>query len=84
MWQLDPSFDCDDITIQELFALYNASKRLLSADDVTLALGEALRRRGRVRELYALLDEYIHVARRELSPIRPSMQALWAAANSPS
>jgi DNA-binding SARP family transcriptional activator/tetratricopeptide (TPR) repeat protein len=75
--QLDAQFDCDDSTIQELFVLYNANKCLLSADGVTVALGEALRRRGRIGELRALLEEYLNDARRELSPVPPSLQKLW-------
>jgi hypothetical protein len=79
--QLDPKFDCDDQTIAELYRLHNLTKAMLTADSETLALGEALKRRGRIEELQTLLDRYFGV-RRERTPVPPSFANLLAVCSS--
>jgi len=78
LWQLQPEFDCSDETIRELFVLWDANKNLFSADGVTVALAEALKRRGKTSELRLMLDEYLHHARRELTPAPRCLARLWA------
>ena len=63
--QLNPDFVCDDGTLAELFTLpTKTSKRLLSGDNLVLALGEALRRRGRLDALSKLLEGLLEGAAR--------------------
>jgi hypothetical protein len=74
--QLDPRYDCDNETLAELRDLHATTKRLGSADGMTVALCEALRRRGMRDELRRLLQEYLQSARRERSAIPPSLARL--------
>jgi hypothetical protein len=76
--QLDPNFDCDDRTLQELEMLHEAAKTLMVADGMTVALGEALKRRGRLKDLSILLQDYLHHSRRDRAPISPPLAELVA------
>lgn len=76
--QLDPSFDCDDRTLKELELLHKATKTLTGADTLTGAIGEALKRRGRLKDLSRLLQDYLHHSRRDRAPVPPSLAELVA------
>jgi DNA-binding SARP family transcriptional activator len=74
--QLDPRFNCDDETLAELCTLHATTKGLGSADGMTVALCEALRRRGMRDEVRRVLEDYIQSSRRERSAIPPSLGRL--------
>jgi hypothetical protein len=74
--QLDPRFDCDDDSLRELLALYDAAKRLTCADCIAIAVGEALRRRRMLEQAQNLLRGYVDTHRRERSPVPPSLRQL--------
>jgi hypothetical protein len=70
--QLDPSFQVDDATLNEIRQLFEVTKFLCCADGIALAYTEALRRRGRIEEMRNVLHVYLEVDRRELGPLTPS------------
>lgn len=74
--QLDPSFQVDEAVLRDLKSLHHNTKRLTCADGLTAAIGEALRRRGRLEELGEFLGEYLSISRRERTEPPPSIMRL--------
>jgi len=74
--QLDQSTLSTDEEIDELMRVFSTGRSLIGVDFLVVALGEALRRRGRQREAQAILDAYAREYRRERSPLPQSFLAL--------
>jgi DNA-binding SARP family transcriptional activator/tetratricopeptide (TPR) repeat protein len=72
----DPQFQCDDAMIEQLFRVVEETREFSCADYLVVALGEALRRRGKCSEAVDMIEDYVRNHRRELSPLPPSLKAL--------
>jgi hypothetical protein len=73
--QIDLTYQADDDALGRLAEMYERIKRLCCADSLVLAYGEALLRRGKHERLRTLMQDY-RTARRELSPLPPSLRRI--------
>ena len=66
--QMDSTYQCAEETIRELGDLLELAIPLSCADGLIVALGEALRRRGRTDEARRVIDKFL-TYRRDRTPI---------------